>query len=119
MSETWIKTKVLTAEYNDAFEENEKLISMGITPKHDVSEYKKKWSKTMVLLEDIVDVIECDIEERKGISRVRMHDGREMYLSCPFNNLFLALIGRPDAIDDFDEFEIYYEEINEKNEQLN
>ena len=109
MIETWIKTKILLylGTGVDMTEEQRKLLSLGIAPKESGEKPVIHWMDYGFLLEDTVDFYTDPDSDGEGGTKMRLHDGRTFTVRAKFMQVFLSVIGRVDAVEEDEDWQVY------------
>lgn len=108
----WAKTKILVynqSENEEKYKEMEKLHRLGLPPKEDgQSEPSKEWTNYAFWLDDILDFFEDVDKSAFGGTKVLTVDGRSFTIKDKFNQVFMAVIGRFDEMEEDDDWEVYF-----------
>lgn len=109
MIETWIKTKILLylGTGFEMTEEQRKLLSLGIAPKESGEKPVIHWMDYGFLLEDVVDFYTDPDSDGEGGTKMRLHDGRTFTVRAKFMQVFLSVIGRVDAVEEDEDWQVY------------
>jgi hypothetical protein len=114
MTQTWVKTKILVymlpQEDEEQRKEREQQARLGLPVKETTKkDMEEMWVRHAFCLESIDDFYESPSDTDKTL--IRFINGKEYIISADFDNLFLAVVGRVDEVEESEDLELYYVDV--------